>query len=302
MEILVTGASGFVGGHFVEDALTKQGWKVHGVVRPSTVLPEEIKNHAAFAPVLNDPASLRQLFETRKISAVIHLATEYGRGKTPVSKVLEANLALPIAILDLCREFGCEVFVNMDSYFNKPNKTYSHLSNYALSKKSLSNWFPYYSTCFPIYNLILEHVYGPRDSLAKFVPSMVDEIAIRKLPRVAATLGTQSRDFIYVKDVVSAINCLLREGREKSKIDRFGITEVPLGTGRKTTIREFCELILAISNSDSEIEYGAIPMRDDEISESHAETDYLKALGWQPCISVEVGLGHVIDFAKGCLV
>jgi CDP-paratose synthetase len=298
LEILVTGPSGFVGGHFVENALREQGWRVHGVVRSSSVLPEEIKNHSAFSTVLNNPVSLRRLFESQEINAVVHLATEYGRGNTPVAKVLEANLALPIAILDLCREFGCGVFVNMDSYFNKPEKTYSHLSNYALSKKSLSNWFPYYSSSLEIYNVILEHVYGPRDSPLKFVPSMVDAIAVRKLPQVPATLGYQSRDFIHVDDVVSAVICLLKKTLSDERIEPAKVTEVPLGTGSMTTIREFCNLLAEISKSESEIAYGAIPMRADEISESQADTTYLNSLGWHSTIDLASGLNHLVRCEK----
>lgn len=282
----------------MENALKEQGWRVHGVVRSTSVLPEGIMNHSAFSTVLNDPVSLRRLFESQEINAVVHLATEYGRGNTPVARVLEANLALPVAILDLCREFGCAVFVNMDSYFNKPEKTYSHLSNYALSKKSFSNWFPYYASSLAIYNVMLEHVYGPGDSPFKFVPSMVDEIAVRQLAYVPATLGYQSRDFIHVDDVVSALLCLLKEAASKAIIKPHLVTEVPLGTGRTTTIREFCNLLAKISNSESQIAYGAIPMRADEISESKADTTYLDALGWHSSIDLESGLSHLVRHEK----
>ena len=88
LEILITGPSGFVGGHFVENALKVQGWRVHGVVRSTPVLPDGIMNHSAFSTVLNNPVSLRPLFESQEINAVVHLATEYWRGNTPVAKVL----------------------------------------------------------------------------------------------------------------------------------------------------------------------------------------------------------------------
>lgn len=293
MRILVTGASGFVGSHFVRAALGKSNMRIFGVVRPSTLLDPSVFENANFSTVLSDSASLRELFESTSIDMVLHLATEYGRGDTALSKVLEANLALPISILDLCREFGTPVFVNMDSYFNKADFTYSHLSNYALSKKSLANWFPYYSESTTIVNVILEHVYGLGDSSKKFVPQMINDIAMENVARVPATDGFQRRDFIHVDDVVSALFFLLEN--ERNSLDSPpSIKAVPLGTGQTHSIRQLCELIREISNSTSVVGFGDLPMRSDEIAESFADIGYLRSLGWNPRYELEPGLRAVI--------
>jgi nucleoside-diphosphate-sugar epimerase len=292
----VTGASGFLGGHFIRAALESHDVFVHGVVRPSSKVDADVSSHPRFYSVLSDRESLRKAFSNQKFDVVLHLATEYGRGATSVSTVLEANLALPVAILDLCREFDCKAFINIDSYFNKPDSTYSHLSNYSLSKKSLVNWFPFYSETVTILNVVLEHVYGPGDSEQKFLPSMIREIVSKQSATVEATSGYQKRDFVHVDDVVSALLCLTRRLRDfPNTTDR--LTQVPLGSGVTTSIRELCDRIISLSNSPSRMLYGSLPSRIDEIPTSVADIDYLRRLGWAPKIDLVTGLKRLIELA-----
>ena len=62
------------------------------------------------------------MFERKKVDVIIHTATDYGRTETDISHVLEANLTLPIKLIELGVEYEVKCFLNTDSFFNKKDK------------------------------------------------------------------------------------------------------------------------------------------------------------------------------------
>jgi CDP-paratose synthetase len=289
--ILLTGATGFLGSRLL-DALLKSGQEVV-VVKRSFSSIENIKHLitneklALFDIDLYDP---KKIFETYAIDTIIHTATEYGRGITPLVKILEANLILPLRLAELGIRYDVKCFINTDSYFNKGNNSYSNLLNYSLSKKSLLIWLNQLSSKLKIINVVLEHIYGPHDSESKFMESLIQRIAILKVPRVPLTHGHQKRDFVYLDDVVSAYLKLVEYGRSHD----FVFKTYELGTGHSIQVRDIAEIIKRLSNSPTVIGYGDIPYRRDEIMTSYADISALAELGWAPKIGVHEGISRLL--------
>jgi UDP-glucose 4-epimerase len=97
--------------------------------------------------------------------------------------------------------------------------------------------------------------------------------------------GEQSRDFIYVKDAVSA----LAFAAEKSHLTGA----INCGYGGATTINELVRRIFTLTHSESQPDH--FPERSGDVRHSCAATEKLRAAGWRPVSSFEHGLRETID-------
>ena len=290
--ILLTGTTGFLGSQLLIDLLNKN----YEIV----ALKRSFSNTERIRKVLGDKKlyllnidliDIQEIFKLYSIDTIIHTATEYGRNETPMYKMVEANLLLPLRLAEEGVSKGVKTFINTDTYFNKGKGYYSNLLNYSFSKKSLMFCLSKISDKLKIINVILEHIYGPYDSDSKFVENMIQNIAVQRVSKLSLTKGYQKRDFIYVKDVVSAYLKLIEYGRTH----KFLLETFELGTGQSTEIREFCERIKLLSNSPTQLAFGDIPYRVDEIMESKADISKLQKLGWEPTLSLSKGLEGILN-------
>jgi nucleoside-diphosphate-sugar epimerase len=289
--ILLTGSTGFLGSRILatllekgnEVVIVKRSFSNTGKI--AKYLPHE-KLHI-FDIDCNDP---RDLFEKYSIKTIIHTATEYGRGEAPVFKILEANLILPIRLAELGIDYGVKCFINTDSFFNKGNSSYSNLLNYSLSKKSLLVWLNQLSKKLKIINVVLEHIYGPDDDGLKFVESVIQKIAVEKAPKISLTHGHQKRDFVYIDDVVDAYVKLI----EYADSHDFVFKTFEVGTGNSYQIRDLVKIIKDVSNSPTELGFGDIEYRSDEIMDSKADISQLCELNWMPTTSLKDGIVKIL--------
>ena len=288
---LLTGATGFLGSHLLRK-LVQLDCKVIIVKRSFSNIDkivdlinlEQIKFHDL------DKDNLEDLFKKNNVDSIIHTATEYGRIDKSISKILEANLILPIKLIELAIKYNVTSFINTDSYFNKDNLSYSSLLNYSLSKKVLLKWLTQLSPKIRVVNIILEHMYGPNDSQSKFIEYIIQEIGINKSKKIDLTHGHQKRDFIYVDDVVDAFVNII----EHSLNNEITYSTFEIGFGTSTEVRKVVELIKKISKSNTNLKFGEIPYRSDEIMESKANITQITSLGWSPKINLEDGISFIL--------
>jgi len=243
-KILLTGATGFLGSHLLSMLLDRTFDNILIVKRSFSNLWRikdlMINPRVSFIDIDNN--NLDDI-DWKDIDTIIHCATEYGRTNNSCYHVLETNLMFPINLIECAIKNNVKTFINTDSYFNKENMSYSNLLNYSLSKKSLNLWLKHFSKKIKIVNMVLEHIYGENDNLAKFVERMIQDIAITPKPFIDLTYGEQKRDFIYVKDVCETYLAALEYSREHN----FRYRQFDIGTGNPVSIKQFVETIKLIS-------------------------------------------------------
>lgn len=289
MKIIMTGATGFLGSHLLRQMVIRRGYEV-------TILKRSWSNTWRVKPLLGrirsvdlDRTSLDKLFERDQFDAIVHCATDYGRKQISRTSLIETNLLLPLRLLDKALKSGIRNFINTDTMLDK------RVSDYALSKRQFREWLEGASGSIRATTVLLEHFYGPGDNQTKFVTRIVREL-LNGVDSMSLTLGEQKRDFIYIDDVVDAFLKIM----DSSDARGYSYAEFELGTGSSISIKEFVEKVKIITgNSQTKLNFGAVPYRANEPMNVNVNVSALKELGWAPKISLEKGLEMVVSYEKG---
>jgi len=287
MNILLTGATGFLGNNLLA-RLVDDGHNVTVIVRETSSLQRIARLLDRITVHRIGASSYQDLFAAGQIETIIHCATNYGRGAVDPAELLDANLIMPLHLLQAGCNAGVRCFINTDTILDKG------VSHYALSKNQFREWLENYSQKTVCVNVALEHFYGPLDNPTKFVSFVVKQL-LDGVDRIDLTPGEQKRDFIYIDDIVSAFililgNCPSMDG---------GYHEYEIGTGEPVSIRAFVELAKQLSgNTHTLLNFGAVPYRENEAMEVSVDTAGIRALGWEPRTSLAEGLTRMIALER----
>jgi CDP-paratose synthetase len=291
--IILTGPTGFLGSHLLNYLVKKDELNIICFKRSfsNTERIKKIKSpNLKFIDI--DCTEIESIFKSYSIDVILHTATQYGRSNESISKVLGANLMFPIKIIDLGIKYNVKCFINTDSFFNKPNFSYSHLLDYSLSKKSLLIWMKHLQNKIPICNVILEHIYGENDGSKKFVENSIQTIAFSNHEEIKLTYGHQRRDFIYIEDVVTAYDKILNY----CLTQKFTYKTFEVGCGKSVEVAKLIKVIKQLSGSKINLNFGAVPYFSDEIMDSKANIEEMLKIGWRPKYSIEEGISKILEF------
>lgn len=293
MNILITGAFGFLGSSITKYFSLNKENKVFALVKSTSssfrFSGEELKrNNILFI----DQLDLDTVFKNNIFDVIIHTATDYGR-ENSLDKLVENNVVFPLKLLNFAQKYDVSMFINTDSYFNKNASDYTYLQGYTLTKKHLEEYLETI-TSLTIINIKLEHIYGIYDAETKFVTNIFNKFVANE-EIINTTAGFQKRDFIYVDDVVKLYFEIV------SKYKKFDKTFYALeaGTGKSIEVRQFLSEMKRITQSKSNIHFGKLPMRTNEILDSYANLELIPGfIKWKPQIDIETGIKLMVDFKK----
>lgn len=289
MEILLTGATGFLGSHLLPE-LIKRDYKVV-VLKRSFSDVWRINDYLSRVKSYDiDKMDIEEIFQENRIDVIIHLATDYGKkNSNDVIQMLKVNVELPTKLLDLGTKYGSSFFINTHTPTNSEYTLYSAMKN---AFKEIATFFVANRKTNFI-NMIIEYMYGEKDDDIKFIPYVIKGILRKK--EIKATKGEQKRDFVYISDLVNAYLKVLDNLENLN--EKF--IEFSVGTGQSITLKNFINKIEKIIGEKANIKWGAIPYRKNEIFDSKANINLAKELlNWQPEISPEKGLNSTINWYK----
>jgi CDP-paratose synthetase len=284
--ILLTGATGYLGSRLLERLVSiPASYQV-------TVLKRSFSNTWRIDALLPrvrvfdlDRARIDDVFAADHYDSIVHCATDYGRGAVRRGEIIEANLLLPLRLLEAGLAHGVRRFVNTDTILDKG------VSDYTLSKRQFREWLEGASGSISRVNMVLEHFYGPGDDESKFVTQIVRDL-LRRAPSIALTHGAQKRDFIFVDDVVDAFMLVL-EGNDE------GFSQYEVGCGRSVSVKDFVTAAKSLSgNTTTRLDFGAIAYRANEPMDVRVDISRLRALGWSARVDLHEGLRRSIEFEE----
>ena len=279
---MLTGSTGFLGSHLL-DSLLANNYQVV-ILKRTTSSTSRIKKYLDRVSYYDiDITPIEDAFIKHKVDVVIHLACSYGRGAQTDVEIIDTNLILGIRLLNCATASGVNLFVNLDTLLPR------NLGKYALSKSFFRDWILQKSDSIKVANLKVEHMYGPNDGLEKFIPFVIKNLK-EKVASIDLTSGLQKRDFIYIDDVVDAINCVIKKADQLCNINEFEI-----GTGVSIEVRKMLtKLISEFEQNNGTIQtilnYNALNYRENEPMEIIARIAKIKALGWSLKINLKNGL------------
>jgi len=300
MNVIVTGGSGFIGSNLV-DRLIKEGFDTYVIDNLSTGKRQFLNPRAKFyqADIL-DKQRMKLIFEEVKPSAVFHLAAQIDVQSSIQNPALDAqiNILGTINMIELCKAYKSKlIYSSSAAIYGTPvhlpvseQHQIEPLSNYGISKYTPELYIRCYAQLYNLKYTILRYanVYGPRQ-LPKgeggVISIFTNKIINNEIPSIYGD-GTQTRDFIYVKDVVSANLAAL-------KADQNGTYNI--STNTRISINELIEIINRIVNKKIVPEYKEERLGD--ITDSCLDNQLAKQeLNWQPRFSITEGLTKTCQF------
>jgi len=302
---LVTGGAGFIGSHLVE-ALVSTGCRVavlDNLSSGSLSNLEPVKDQIEFHK--KDIRHLEALTSAMQgCDVIFHLAAVVAVQQTiqdPVESAMVNDIGT-INVLEAARRSGAERFVLASScavYGDDPrlpkDETMSPLpaSPYAVHKLSGEHQARVYSEVFGLKTASLRffNVFGPRQDPSSPYSGVISIFMTRAVAGQAPVIygdGRQSRDFVYVKDVVKAL--ILAAGSSDAAAGPINV-----GTGSAVTINRLWDLIASLAGRHPTPVYA--PARTGDILHSLACIGRGGALvGFKPEFSVEEGLAATLEW------
>lgn len=305
MRAIVTGGAGFIGSHVV-DALVERGDEVRVVDDLSTGKRENLADGPGAAAELveadiRDARAMRDLVDRVRPQAIFHLAAQIDVRKSTADPAWDAgiNVLGTINMLQAALEAGVERFVNTSTggaiygegrILPAPeDHPQAPEAPYGQSKFCAEGYCDLYSRLHGLSTVSLRYgnVYGPRqDPLgeAGVIAIFCGKLLEGSPPTVFGT-GEQTRDYVYVGDVVRAN--LAAAGSHANGAFNIGL-------GVETSVLELVEALREISESDG-FEPEFAPPRLGEVQ--HIAIDPARAqgeLGWEPHITLRDGLERTL--------
>jgi UDP-glucose 4-epimerase len=290
---IVTGGAGFIGSHAAV-ALVERDDEVVVADNLSSGKRENVPAGARFEEIdIRDPA-LAALFDDIRPELCFHLAAQADVATSVKRPDYDAdvNVVGTVRVLEAARRHGTHIIFSSTggAIYGEcdgpaPEDTPRQpISPYGIAKLAgeeyLAGWNRLYGTGHV--SLRFANVYGPRQQPeleGGVVAIFLDRMAHDAPSRIFGT-GAQTRDFVYVGDVVGAL--LAASGRSG------GVYNV--GTGRETSVNELHALCRAATGSTLEPEH--VPARAGEVLRSVLDPSLAaRELGWQAKVSLEAGLG-----------
>ena len=309
--ILVTGGAGFIGSNIAE-ALLAQGYRVVVLDDLSSGRMENIdnllqnKNFTFIRGSILDSGILRSIMRIHQISGISHQAAIPSVVKSilePV-KTMETNVAGTANLFDIAAESGCKrvVFASSCAVYGdgpepvkREDTPLKPLSPYAVSKVAKEMLAKNYCDLhnIKIVGLRYFNVYGrrqdPASGYAAVMPSFITK-AIRNEPIPIDGDGAQTRDFVFVDDVVKANLLALRA--ENSAGRCFNIA-----SGNSISISELAGIITQIAGSQSTIIHK--PARQGDIKRSSADIgNAIQDLGYAPDYDIVRGIERTVEWYR----
>jgi GDP-4-dehydro-6-deoxy-D-mannose reductase len=312
MRILVTGATGFAGGHLVEALLAQGGDALVGVAR-KPVWPDvwghlvgEVELRACD---VGQQASMAAILRDVRPEQIYHLAgyPHVGRSFQEPEAAWEGNLRATRSLYEAVVNWGGRpriLFVGSGLVYGASRESDAACSEncllrpdnpYAVSKAA-ADLLSYQYTCHPGLHIVrvrpFNHI-GPRQSPQFAVPSFARQLAAIERGRQAPVLETGNlqpcRDLTDVRDVAAAYMLLMERGGSGEAYN--------VGSGRTHSMQSVLDRLVALAGVAVEVRSKASLIRTTDAAVVRADAGKLRReTGWQPRFTLDQTLSDILTY------
>ena len=303
MKIMVTGGAGFIGSHIV-DAYLAAGHEVTIVDNLSTGRKENLNPAAEFIHMDIRDRAIAGVFAERRFDAVNHQAAQMDVRRSVEDPIYDAdnNVIGLLNILQNCAHHGVKrvifassggaVYGEQQSFPADETHKTDPCSPYGITKLTGEKYLYFFALNYGLRYVALRYanVYGPRQNPhgeAGVVAIFCKMLLGGERPTINGD-GSQTRDFVYVGDVVRASLLSLQLERNEN---------LNIGTGVETDINEIFRRLNGLCGAGAPEIHG--PAKPGE--QFRSVIDYRKAermLGWRPEIDLGAGLAKTVEYFR----
>jgi UDP-glucose 4-epimerase len=302
MRALVTGGAGFIGSNLV-DALLDRGHEVSVLDDLSSGRPANLadaaRRGAAFHQAdVTEPTQVDEVFGLSRPDTVFHLAAQIDVRRAVADPVFDArvNVGGTAAVLEAARHHGARrvLFASTGGALygdavEVPTPEAAPIlpmAPYGTSKACAETYLALYERLYGLSTCALRfgNVYGPRQDPAgeAGVIAIFCGAAVDRRPVTIFGDGTQTRDYIYVGDVVDAV-LAVADTEERGALN--------LGTGVETSVLDLADAL--------GLEAVFAPARTGEVERSCLDpTRIAERVGWRAKVSLREGLDRTLEAAR----
>ncbi len=306
MKLLITGGLGFVGSHLV-DSLVKKNHKIK-ILTKTLLKKKNIKKSAKKIQIekidLINFQQLGRIIEKFKPDVIIHLAGNASHAKSfenPL-KDIDSNAKTTLFMLEKIRKLGTPCKFILGSTFiviGKPKKLPVNENTpcnpttvYGTNRLSSEYFCKIYHEVYGLHTNIfrITNSYGPREQIIpkKNAVNFLIHKSFKKEEISIYNQGKFFRDFIYIDDVISGINAILKKGKPG---ELYWIS-----SGKRTWFYEFGNILE--KTTGCKVKYSETPVYTKKVDVGNfvVSNSKLRKLGWSPKISVDVGVKKTLKF------
>jgi UDP-glucose 4-epimerase len=305
MKILVTGGAGFIGSHVVEHFQGKAEVRVLDNLRSGYLKNLNGLEHEFIEGSITDRAAVRRAVQG--VDYIFHMAAMISVPESMSKPVecVEINTTGTLVVLEEAARAGVKKLCFSSSAANYGDnpvvpKVETMLpepkSPYAITKLDGEYYCEMFRREGKLNTAVMRYfnVFGPRQDPKSAYAAAVPIFIAKAVKNETITIfgdGEQTRDFIYVKDVVAANGFLA--------MNTTGPGFFNVAYGGRQTVNELARKIIALTGSSSKIEYA--PERAGDVKHSMASIEKIRSAGFVPASSFEQGLETTIRWSTGSL-
>ncbi len=296
MRILLTGATGYIGGRFAARC-AELGDETHALVRVSSATQHVGRilgsDHVHYSD--GSVGSLVKAIGEARPEVVVHLASKFlvQHEPTQIDELLTSNVIFGCALLEGMIANSVDRLINVGTTWQHFNlEEYNPVNLYAATKKAFEDVLRYYveATALRALTLELPDTYGPEDPRQKIVNILIKS-ARDQIP-IDLTAGEQLLDLVHVDDVVEALREALQTvRRQQAKYLVFSVS-----SGRPVRLKDLVAFATKLSGNQSVFRVGARGYRAREMM-----TPWTRGMplpGWSPAKNLEAFLSECIGTKK----
>jgi len=304
MRVLVTGGAGFIGSHIV-DRLVQEGHKVSVIDNLSSGKTENLNREAEFYKLDIENPRIEKVIKKEKPEVICHLAAQMDVRRSVADPAFDAktNIIGMINLLEFAVRHGARkvlfsstggaIYGEGGPYPTTEDHKASPVSPYGISKLTGEHYLYYYQVMYGLNYVSLRYanVYGPRQD--PFGEAGVVAIFTKKMLRNEQPLingnGMQTRDYVYVDDVVDAV----MRAMENNVNDIFNV-----GTGIETSVNDLFRLLSELTGSNVREMHGAAK-KGEQMRSCLSYDKIKKTMEWEPSVPLRTGLANTVEFFRG---
>lgn len=306
--VLITGASGFIGGALLKSYTAGLGSNVEIIAMVHDYHRADVTKVSADHIVIGDITDynfLCRVISEYEINTIFHLASQAivrSCANDPMS-AYETNVMGMVKLLEAVRTVGMNtvksiVVSTSDKAFGHAPPPYDEHTplmpkyTYEATKTCqdivAQNYFHNYGV--PTKICRCSNVYGPGDpNESRIIPNTIKRIRSGNKPVIYSDVAEYVREFIFIDDVVSAFK-IVDEKAAPGEIFCVGGTEA-------LKVKDLVQRILDLSGSELEVEYiTKTASVFKEIDTQYINADKLKALGWSPAYGIDEGIKETLRY------